>query len=308
MKRLLLSAAVVGALASAVGAAAPQPKPAKPVSPKTAPAKPEPLPAGTVDSGVISFDMVTHLQNLAFTIRGPKDKSGQAVIVRTVLPDKWTEEENGRKKGSSELDPNIGVFTMLAKPPTTDNSTDFVYELRIYPNNLTEGPFEVKDDRGRTVKVPEKDRTQHGMFTLYLNSMISELIKQGFRCESSPSQIQSVQYGIIPDENGKPMLMGTRPEPMYFVPLAFTNKENGSTIYSFSGVVGDKVVSLRFLVAKDQAENYKATIAYIVNNTWGLTLDQDSQWTAEMQKKISSAEDKEKAAEQKQPAKGGKTH
>jgi hypothetical protein len=68
-------------------------------------------------------------------------------------------------------------------------------------------------------------------------------------------------------------------------------------------VIGEKVVSLRFLVAKDQSENYMGTIAYIVNNTWGLTLDQDSQWSAEMAKRVQEGKARSKA----QGATGGKS-
>ena len=303
MKRFILAMTLLSALVLTMSAAAP----AKPAKPSGATGKRETLPAGTVDSGVIDMGGLAGLQNLRFIVRGPKDKSAQAVIVRTVLPKGWTEEENGRKdKNSSELDPGVGVFTMLAKPPTADNETDFVYELRIYPNNLTEGPFEFKDDKGKTVTVPEKDRTQQGMFTLFLDSMISELIKGSYKCDTSPQQIASMPYGIIPDDSGKPMLMGTRPAPMYFVPLSFTNKDNGSTVYTFSGVVGDKIVALRFLVAKDQTDAYNSTIAYIVNNTWGLTLDQDSHWTAQMQQKIKENEAKAKQQKAKPQAPANK--
>jgi hypothetical protein len=318
MKRIVTALSLLLGLGLALPAVAapqkttkPAPKPAKPGKSKVQPAKAAPLPPGTVDSGVISIDQVSKLQNIRVIIKGPTDKSGQAVVVRTVLPDGWTYVENGRKKNSAELDPEIGVYTLLAKPPTKDAETDFAYELRVYPNNLTAGPFEFKDAKGNVIKVPEKDRNKEGMLRLYLDAMISEFIRAEYKTSTSPRQMKPVAYGVVPDEDhpGQMLLMGTRPEAMYFVPIAFTHPKTGETIFTFTGVIGDKIVALRFLVAKDQEENYRGTIAYIINNTWGLTLDQDSQWAQKMQEKIKAGEAAVKQQSgNKPPSKGGKTN
>jgi hypothetical protein len=99
------------------------------------------------------------------------------------------------------------------------------------------------------------------------------------------------------------MLMGSRPAPMFYTPIRFKHPKTGETVYTFTGVVGQKLVSLRFVVAKDQEEFYESTIALILNNTWGLTMDQDAEWAQKMQQKIQAGE-----AAAKQNKSKGKTN
>jgi hypothetical protein len=258
----------------------------------------ETVPAGTVESGLVTVDQLSKLQTLQFVIKGPNDDASKAVLVRTILPHDWTEEEKGTKKGTNELDPKAGVFTMLAKPPTTDNQTDFVYQLDVLTRNLTEGLDKLVDKKGQPIQLAAKDRTPEKMFTLYLNSMIGEMLKRKYKSTTRQAEIKLSAYGIIPEQKtGKIMLMGSRPAPMFFVPINFTHPETGETIYTFTGSVGEKIVSLRFFVAKDKYEDYASTISLIVNNTWGLTLAQEAEWKKE--KAAQQAAAKKEAAKQK---------
>lgn len=257
-----------------------------------APAAEKQFPPGTHDSGVINVEQLNQLQGLTMMIKGENDTPAQAVKVRTILPGGWTYVENGRKKNSQELDPSIGWYTMIAKPPTTTNETDFVYELRVRANGLMDNLDSLKDASGKPIAIPAKDRNREGMLAIYMNSMISDVLKLGYRSQTKQQSIKPVNYGVIPKEDGsaETMLMGSRPAPMPFTHIKFKHKENGSTIYTFSGVVGEKFLTLRFLVAKDQEEFYESTIALIVNNTWGLTIEQDDAWKKEMDQRVKAAE------------------
>lgn len=57
----------------------------------------------------------------------------------------------------------------------------------------------------------------------------------------------------------------------YEVPPAHNSKSKGSVLYTFTSVVNGKVWMLKFLVAKDQIDNYGALIALILNNSFGMT-------------------------------------
>jgi hypothetical protein len=288
LRSIAVCGLLLGLLPALLGAAPAKPPAKAPAKPAGKPHGKEDLPPGTVESGVISVEQLSKLQTLQFLIRGPKDNSSKAIVVRTILPEGWTEQESGTKKGTQELDPDVGLFTMLAKPPTTDKETDFVYELRVYTHNLTD--FDLKDSQGKPIAIPEKDRNEKGMFMLYLNSMISEMLHRKYKSNTKQAEIQLVPYGVIPDDKtGKMMMMGSRPAPMYFVPISFTHPDTGETVYTFTGSIGEKIISLRFLVAKDQEEFYSSTITMIVNNTWGLTFDQDSQWAKDRADQIAKS-------------------
>lgn len=247
------------------------------------------VPPGTVNQGIVDIDQLSKLQNLTIYVKD--------IVVRTILPPDWKYTEGGRKKGSSQLDPEIGWYTLTATPPTESKETDFVYELWVRSNDLLENLDNFKDPKGNPINIPAKDRNEKAIFALYLNGMISGLNKMKYKTQTRIQNIKPVPYGVIPAEDGsdKMMLMGSRPEPMYFTPIKFKHSDNGSTLYTFSGVIGDKIVSMRFLVAKDQEEYYESTIALILNNTWGLTLEQNAQWAAEMQKKIEAGKTAQKS-------------
>jgi hypothetical protein len=297
---LTIAAALLAALPLA-GNAAPAAKP--PAKPAPKPKAGSQLPAGTVESGVINVDQLSKLQNLTILVKGAGDDATKAVKMRTILPEGWTYEEGGRKKNSAELDPNAVWYTLVAKPPTASKETDFVYELRVRTFGLTERLDEFKDASGKPLAI--KDKTPEGMLALYMNGMITEFAKAGYK--SNTKTIKRTAYGVIPDDTDptgkKMMLMGSRPEPMYYAPIRFTQPKTGETVYTFTGVVGQKLVSMRFLVAKDQNEYYESTIALILNNTWGLTMDQDAAWAQKMAEKIKAGE---AAAQKNQKNKGGK--
>jgi hypothetical protein len=182
-------------------------------------------------------------------------------------------------------------LTILVKGPG-DDATKAVKMRTTF--GLTERLDELKDAKGNAIKIPEKDKTREGMLALYMNGMVSEFNRAGYKSSTRAQNIKPVPYGVIPKEDGSSelMLMGSRPAPMYYTPIRFTQPKTGETVYTFTGVVGEKLVSLRFLVAKDQQEYYENTIALILNNTWGLTMDQDAKWAREQFEKQKAAEAK----------------
>jgi hypothetical protein len=257
-------------------------------APKAAPK--DELPPNTVGSGVIRISELGDLQNLSFVVKAPNDDPKKdAVIVRTILPKGWTYEQVGIKKGTNELDPKLGSLTMLAKPPIK-GETDFVYQLDIITKNLSQG-LDLKDKSGKPIVWPEKDKTPQKMFQLYLNWVIGDMLKRGYKSDTRQADVKPIPYGTVPDEKtGKLMMMGSRPAPMYFVPLSFTHKDKGDQVVMFVGSVGEKLVSMRFFVAKDQMEFYDSTVVMLVNNTWGLTVEQEEQWRVEYAERMQKLE------------------
>jgi hypothetical protein len=251
MRSLVIGILLALALASSAFAA-PNSGPVKP------PAKDDDVPAGTIGSGGIPVDMMVN--DLQFLLA---KKSG--IVVNYILPKTWTVVEQTKDvKGK----PTPGIFVLLShRPMPGDEPTDFIWELDIYDKNLF-----ADIPTGLSKEDEEKERGKR--LWDFLNSQISFNAKGGLKLQGSRKDIGPKEYG--PTSRPKTMFV-----PMYYeVPAAPNSKSKGSMLYTFTSVTGGKVWQLKFLVAKDQIDNYGALIALTLENTFGLT---DAQF-AELEK------------------------
>lgn len=203
------------------------------------------VPKDAIGSGAITLQQMS--EGLQFLTA---QKEG--VVVNFVLPDTWELVEEGIDAKTGKVKEDLNVYSLLSRRPVADprDATDFIFELDIYKHGLMEG---AKADP-KTGQPPEaKDQ-----FKSFLDLQMSINIKAGLKVLSKPNE-------IVPKLYGPP----SRPRTV-FVPIYYETPQ-GALLYTFTSVAGQKVWQLKFLVSKDQVENYGALIALMLDNAFGLT-------------------------------------
>ena len=206
-------------------------------------------PAGTVGSGSITVEQI--LQDI---VQYTAERNG--INVFFVLPRGWELQEEGLDKQTGELVEGVPAYMLLSRAPVADpdDPTDLVFEMLIYEQGLTEN---LPED------LPEEERTHKARFRGFLDAQLSQALSRGWTVETDVKDIVPKPYG--PDD---------RPYGQTaFVPI-FYKTEEGAMLYTFTSVAWDTVWMLRFLVAKDQTDNYGALIALILDNSFALTDEQ----------------------------------
>jgi hypothetical protein len=215
------------------------------------------VPPGTTGSGIITLDQMT--EDLQFFRIEQQD-----IYVHFVLPVGWELLEEGIDPATGEVDPDIPAYVLLSRAPvhTPDEATDFIFELDIYYQGLTE---DLPED------TPEDQRNPGVQLWDFLNSEISLYLRGGLTLRTARNQIEAKPYGTTSPQR----------EPTFFVPLAY-DTPSGAELYTFTTFTGDTVWELKFLVSEGQIDNYGALIALILDNSFGLT----EQELKDQQKKI----------------------
>jgi hypothetical protein len=204
------------------------------------------VPPGTKGSGVITLEQMTEdLQFFRIEQEG--------IFVHFVLPAGWELVEEGVDPATGEVDPDIPAYVLLSRSPihTADEPTDFIFELDIYHQGLTED---------LPADLPEEERNPGVQLWNFLNAQMSLYLKGGLTCRTARNEIEAKPYGTTSPQR----------QPTFFVPLAY-DTPTGAELYTFTTFTGDKVWTLKFLVAEDQIDNYGALIALILDNSFGLT-------------------------------------
>lgn len=208
-------------------------------------------PTGSIGSGAITATQFTKDLQILMT-------EWQGTVINFVLPRGWELVEAGMDPKTGKLRDDLKIYSLLSHAPVAKkgDATDLLFELDIFKQGLLED---------LPADTPADQRTEPAQFNGFLNTQITINIKAGARCVTKPQDIVAKPYGPP-----------TRPPTMfvpifYEVPPAHNSKGKGSVLYTFTSVAGGKVWMLKFLVAKDQIDNYGALIALILNNSFGLT-------------------------------------
>jgi hypothetical protein len=199
----------------------------------------------TNPSGVITLEQLTkELQYLTAQKEG--------IVVNFILPKNWEVVEEGIDAKTGKVREDLNVYSLLSRRPVADpkDPTDFIFELDIYKHGLTEG--------GQTNPKTGKPSTPADQFKEFLDVQMGINIKGGLKVTSKPGEIVPHEYGPK-----------NRPKTI-FVPV-FYETPSGAMFYTFTSVAGDKIWQMKFLVSKDQTENYGALIALILDNSFGMT-------------------------------------
>lgn len=208
-------------------------------------------PPGSMGSGAITATQFTKDLQILMT-------EWQGTVINFVLPRGWELVEAGLDSKTGKLRDDLKIYSLISRAPVAKKGdpTDLLFELDIFKQGLLED---------LPADTPADQRTEPAQFNGFLNAQITINIKAGARCVTKPQDIEAKPYGPP-----------TRPPTMfvpifYEVPPPHNSKGKGSVLYTFTSVAGGKVWMLKFLVAKDQIDNYGALIALILNNSFGLT-------------------------------------
>lgn len=197
-----------------------------------------------IGSGAVTATQMT--KDLQFLLT---ERDG--IVINFVLPRGWELVEES-------TDPKRNIYALISRAPVVKKGdpTDLLFELDIYKQGLLENlpPDTPKEERDAGVQLWN-----------FLNAQITMNLKAGAKCTTKPQNIEAKPYGSPPRE------------PTMFVPIFYDvppppkTKGKGSSLYTFTSMVGDKVWMVKFLVAKDQVDNYGALIALVLNNSFGMT-------------------------------------
>ncbi len=232
-------------------------------------------PPGTIGSGSITIEQIQK-----DIVQYTAERNGIKVFF--VLPRGWELKEEGLDKAGKLLE-GVPAYLLLSRAPVAkpDDPTDLVFELHVYEQRLPIDGITDKDGK----KVDQKE-----LFRGFLDAQLNQALGRGWKVLTEAKDIVPKPYG---PEN-RPY--GQTP----FVPIFFETKE-GAKLYTFTSVAEDTVWMLRFLVTKDQTENYGALIALILDNTFALT---DAQYTEVEQRQAAALKKLEQEGKApKQPAK-----
>jgi hypothetical protein len=235
------------------------------------------LPPGVVGSGAITLQQLT--EDLQFLIT---EKYG--IVVAFVLPRGWELVEQGIDPKTGKLREDLNVYSVISRAPVAKKGdpTDLIFELHIFKRGLLE-------DLPKNTK-PE-DKTEAVQFRNFLDEQLGINLKAGLKCLTKAADINAKPYGPP-----------TRPKT-YFVPIFYEvppppdSGGKGSMLYTFTSVAGNKIWMLKFLVSKDQVDNYGALIAFVLDNALAMTKQQYEEQLKNMPK------DKQPASPGKEGAK-----
>ncbi|MBN2082064.1 hypothetical protein JW859_07635 [bacterium] len=216
-------------------------------------------------SGAISIDDLEDSINVCTTVF-------EGIAVFYILPKGWEGAEQGVDRKSGVLDEELNRYVMMSRRPLVegDDTEDFVFELSIYR-------YGIPTDWGEEVTPEERAELEESAFWDFINMQMSESIKSGMDCVSPAESIKAKPYGV-----------GTR-KPTYFVPV-FYRLDDQLNIYTFTSVTAGKIWTVKFLVEADQAENYEALIALILNNSFAMTEAQFAEYQAQYGKEVPERE------------------
>lgn len=187
----------------------------------------------------------------------------EGIVVFYILPRGWEGAEQGVNRQTGKLDEDLNRYVLLSKSPMTDDNgvPDLVFELSIYREVLPESWDE-------NLSEDEKSDMEQAAFWDFIDTQMSLNAKAGWHCVTPTDQIKAKPYGT-----------GTRPQTL-FVPI-FYEREGKVNIYTFTSITAGKVWTMKFLVKSDQADNYGALIALILNNSFAMTEDEFAKYQEE---------------------------
>jgi hypothetical protein len=201
-------------------------------------------PAGSAGSGAVTATQITKDLQFLLTER-------EGIVVNFVLPRGWELVEES-------TDPKRNIYALISRAPVTKKGdpTDLLFELDIYKHGLLED---------LPADTPQDQRDSGVQLWNFLNAQITMNLKAGAKCTTKPQNIEAKPYG--PPSRDPTMFV-----PIFYdIPAPPKTKGKGSTLFTFTSMVGDKVWMVKFLVAKDQVDNYGALIALVLNNSFGMT-------------------------------------
>jgi hypothetical protein len=208
-------------------------------------------PTGSIGSGAITATQFTKDLQILMT-------EWQGSVINFVLPRGWELVEEGIDKKTGKLKDDLAIYSLISRAPVTKkgDATDLLFELDIFKQGLLEN---------LPADTPADQRNEPTQIKYFLNAQISMNIKAGAKCVTKPQDIVAKPYGPP-----------TRPPTMfvpifYEVPPPHNSKSKGSVLYTFTSVVDGKIWMLKFLVARDQIDNYGALIALVLNNSFAMT-------------------------------------
>jgi hypothetical protein len=196
-------------------------------------------------SGLITFEDLS--QNLVVCAT-----EFEGIVVLYVLPKGWEGAEQGVDRQTGKLDEELNRYVLLSRSPMADENEapDMVFELSIFRQGLPE-------DWDEGLSEDEKQEMEESAFWDFIDAQMSQALKDQWHCVTPQSEIQAKPYGT-----------GTR-APTFFVPV-FYEREGKVNIYTFTSITSGKIWMLKFLVKAEQADNYGALIALILNNTFAM--------------------------------------
>jgi hypothetical protein len=219
-------------------------------------------PPGAIGSGAVTLKQLT--EELQFL-----ETEKESIVISFVLPKGWEIEEQGIDAKTKKLNEDLNVYSLISHAPVakTGDPSDLIFELKIYKKGLLDNlpPDTPADQRNAGVQLWK-----------FLNAQISINVRGGLKCTTPAQDIDKKPYGP-----GPPLREYTWFVPIqYDVPPLPGSHGPGSMLYTFTSMTGDKVWMLRFLVSKDQVDNYGALIALVLHNTFGMTKDEYEQYMA----------------------------
>lgn len=220
-------------------------------------------PPGSIGSGAITVK-----QLLEDTKHWVAEKEG--IVVVFILPKGWELAEQGIDAKTGKLKEDLNVYSLISRAPVAKKGdpTDLIFELKIYKRGLLDG---------LPANTPADQRKPGVQLWRFLNEQVSINAKGGLKCITSIQDMKEKPYGP-----GPPL----REYYTMFVPIFYEvppppgSKSSGSVLYTFTSMTGDKAWMLRFLVNKDQVDNYWALIALVLHETIGMTKDEYEQYMA----------------------------
>jgi hypothetical protein len=212
-------------------------------------------PQGTIGSGSITIEQIEK-EVVEYTAKR------KGINVFFVLPRGWELQEEGLDKKTGQLAEGVPAYMLLSRAPVAkpEDPTDLIFELAIFEQGLTEN---------LPADLPEAERDQKARFKAFLDAQLSQALGRGWKVLTDVKDIVPKPYGSAKRPYGQTA----------FVPIFYETKE-GAKLYTFTSVTWDTVWMMRFLVSKDQTDNYGALMALMLDNTFALT---DQQF-AEVQK------------------------
>ena len=225
----------------------------------------EQAPPGSVGSVVMTLEQLTK-EIATYKI----DKFG--IHAHFVLPKNWSLEEQGKDPKTKKVKEGLPIYVLTSRAPTEKptDPTPMIFEVDIYDGGLTRDmPANTTDEARR------EERAKR--FWSFLNTQMSLNIKSGNKLLTQRSDIEAKPYGVGQNEKGQRVVRPGRPV-QYFVPIFYevkppSNMANakGAVLYTFSTFTGDTPWMIKFLVSKEETEDFGGLIAIILDNSFGLT-------------------------------------
>jgi hypothetical protein len=213
-------------------------------------------PPGTTGSGSISAeDLAANLNTMQARKHG--------LVINYVLPKGWTINEAksiDKKTGKERAD--VGVYVVDSRRPMPDpkEPVDFVFELDVFKQGLT-------DDLPKNTTPAKRAEVRAERLWGFLNGQISLNLKNNLKLKTPKRAIEAKPYG--PESRGKKTMF--IPIEYEVLPNPKVKGDKGAYLFTFTSFEGETVWMLKFLVTKGAEEEHGALIALILHNAWAVT-------------------------------------